>query len=725
MRTKSARLDQILMSLGLVDEDQVRRALRRQQVEGGRFGQNLVALGSITERQLLLALAEQYNLTLVDLDEATVPVEVARRMPPEVVRSGQAIPLELDEGRGVVTLAVAHPADDALVERVKRALDVRTVRLRIAPDGAMAALGRRLGRILDGVEAAPADDGVAAGDPAGSGIALPELFGGAGPGDEAAPDPEAPHRIVVLVTSRASLRNFLPPILERDGTTLIPAGDAEEVKAALSRSDVEAVLVSDEMRETLSAWIRGGVVPRPAAEVVSFGSVGETLLANPVPYSATVGSLKRAVEALADARSARFQAAIPYGLVASDAAALGRRVGLSRVAVDALHLAAHLLLPAPFEPASGSIRWEHPFDDFASSLELARRIRFPWRLDGLVMAVYDLFVRRGRPDRHAGAPGVGVPAPDADARTGDPETLLAARVLAVAWYRNLCVLRTPDGSEEALIALRATLRSEMTPVATSAVVEAYLDIVQERGGPRGGGDDAKVLLVGGERLERALAPSLGRVGRESFTTDTLAEAQALMERHMPAALVIDGAEFPREVEKFSRVTKLDGSALIFVLTDVADPAIAMSLLEVGIDDVFTPPHDYDLIAARVNRAVRSRARTSGRDDPVAGQFSSDFEVFSFLDLVQMLSQGLKTVRIDLTRDDAQSAVLYMVNGRIVHASSGDLLGTEAVYEVIRWEDEGEFTVRQEDPARFPEATIALATDSLLMEGVRLLDESKR
>ena len=44
-------------------------------------------------------------------------------------------------------------------------------------------------------------------------------------------------------------------------------------------------------------------------------------------------------------------------------------------------------------------------------------------------------------------------------------------------------------------------------------------------------------------------------------------------------------------------------------------------------------------------------------------------------------------------------------------------------EVIRWEDEGEFTVREE--SEFPEDTIHKQTDAVLMEGLRQLDESKR
>jgi hypothetical protein len=148
----------------------------------------------------------------------------------------------------------------------------------------------------------------------------------------------------------------------------------------------------------------------------------------------------------------------------------------------------------------------------------------------------------------------------------------------------------------------------------------------------------------------------------------------------------------------------------------------LNLLDIGVDDVFGPPHDFDLVAARVNRAIRSRRRHTVPGAAAPGQFSATFEAFSFIDLVQMLGNGMKTVRVDLTRGDGRTAVLHLVNGRPVYAACGPLTGPAAVYEVITWDEDGEFTV-SEDPS-FPERNLEESTESLLMEGVRLLDESR-
>jgi hypothetical protein len=79
-------------------------------------------------------------------------------------------------------------------------------------------------------------------------------------------------------------------------------------------------------------------------------------------------------------------------------------------------------------------------------------------------------------------------------------------------------------------------------------------------------------------------------------------------------------------------------------------------------------------------------------------------------------------RIEGGRGDGEQAVVYTHLGRPVHAVAGDLLGEEAVFRVVSWEDDGGFLVHPE--AEAPAPTIHVATDAVLMEGCRRLDESK-
>ena len=90
--------------------------------------------------------------------------------------------------------------------------------------------------------------------------------------------------------------------------------------------------------------------------------------------------------------------------------------------------------------------------------------------------------------------------------------------------------------------------------------------------------------------------------------------------------------------------------------------------------------------------------------------------------MQTLSHSRKTARIEVRRGDGEQAVVFTDAGRMVHAIAGDLLGEEAVYRIISWEDDGGFVVHPE--AEAPAPTIHVATDAVLMEGCRRLDESR-
>jgi hypothetical protein len=696
---KTARLDQILLQLRLTDEEQITRALRRQKSHGGRLGMNLVQLGAITEEQLLMGLAEQFRVPTMEPKEGDIPPDLVERMPRDIVSDGVAVPLAWNEGARVLSLAVANPDDTVSLRRVREAFDAKAMRVALAPEGLLAALGRRLAPVLP-------EPVVEEGEHR---VRLPELFAvEAKPASTPDPTPEsAPgQRTVVMITAHASRKNFLPPVFEREGFALSVVSTRDEVADALANPRLHRVLLSDEMSADFAKWKEQGLVP-PKTDVVSFGNVADALLENPLQYAEMVRSLRSAVQALADYRSGELGVSPPYGLMATDIQALAGRLRMSRVATDALHLAGHLLLPPRTPQVPGSGVPMEPFGAFASSLELATRIRFPWSLDALLAACHRLYSGHADPSDPVGLTA---------------ETHLAAQILSLTWYRHNHVPAVAGTDEERMMALRSALRSMGGRLATQGLIEEYLALITERGGVEEDVGDRQVLLVGDERISRSLSPALARVGRETVATGDLADAQTMAERRTPGAIVLDHAAFPTHVDKFTRVTKLGGGALLFVLTDSTDPALVLNLLDVGVDDVFGPPHDYDLVAARINRAIRSRSRMGAADRAQAGQFSASFDVFGFLDLVQMLSQGMKSVRIDLSNGPSR-AVILMQKGRMVHAEAGGHVGPEAVYAVIRWEDEGDFVVKEENT--FPETTIVVPSESVLMEGLRLLDESKR
>jgi len=101
----------------------------------------------------------------------------------------------------------------------------------------------------------------------------------------------------------------------------------------------------------------------------------------------------------------------------------------------------------------------------------------------------------------------------------------------------------------------------------------------------------------------------------------------------------------------------------------------------------------------------------------------DLGELSLPDLVEMTSVGSKTGRLILHDEEgAVAGVLSFRDGRLVGARAGELTAERALYALLGLST-GEFDL---DPAAQPdEDEVSLPTQSLLMEGMRRLDETRR
>ena len=90
------RLGQILIDLGLIDEQQLATLLEEQVSRGGELvGKVGVSLGFFTDEQLGEALAEQWGTTFVTLYDRAISLEVLRLVSEPMAQLYRVIPLEL------------------------------------------------------------------------------------------------------------------------------------------------------------------------------------------------------------------------------------------------------------------------------------------------------------------------------------------------------------------------------------------------------------------------------------------------------------------------------------------------------------------------------------------------------------------------------------------------------------------------------------------------------
>src|SRR5580692_8576300 len=113
-------LGQLLMAKGVIQQEQLDRALDEQKRSGHQklLGEVMVELRICTEDQIVEALAQAYSVPYARISPRIADPKVIQVLPKEFLEKHQALPLYLVEG--VLTVAVPEPANVFLLEEIER-----------------------------------------------------------------------------------------------------------------------------------------------------------------------------------------------------------------------------------------------------------------------------------------------------------------------------------------------------------------------------------------------------------------------------------------------------------------------------------------------------------------------------------------------------------------------------------------------------------------------------
>jgi CheY-like chemotaxis protein len=106
-----------------------------------------------------------------------------------------------------------------------------------------------------------------------------------------------------------------------------------------------------------------------------------------------------------------------------------------------------------------------------------------------------------------------------------------------------------------------------------------------------------------------------------------------------------------------------------------------------------------------------------------GVIQGRLEEMSMIDLMQSLEMGQKSCRL-IVQQNGQQGELYFASGQCRDAKIGKVEGDEAVYKVVLW-TAGEFEIDFNAANASTRTTTTRSTTGLLMEAMRLMDESNR
>jgi len=105
----SRRLGDLLVAEGLIDREQLQRALLAQKGTTEKLGSLLVRLNLVNEDQLVGFLARQYGIPSVTLSQLDIDPDVLKLVPAQMARKYEIVPVE--RKANVLTLAMADPTN--------------------------------------------------------------------------------------------------------------------------------------------------------------------------------------------------------------------------------------------------------------------------------------------------------------------------------------------------------------------------------------------------------------------------------------------------------------------------------------------------------------------------------------------------------------------------------------------------------------------------------------
>ena len=126
------RLGDLLVHENIISSEQLDHALTDQKSSGRKLGDTLIALGFISEPQLLRFLAQQLNIPFLDIAQRQINAEQAQIIPETYARRYRAIVLEADENE--VLLGMSDPTDLGGLDQLGPLVAPRTIELAIVQE---------------------------------------------------------------------------------------------------------------------------------------------------------------------------------------------------------------------------------------------------------------------------------------------------------------------------------------------------------------------------------------------------------------------------------------------------------------------------------------------------------------------------------------------------------------------------------------------------------------
>jgi response regulator RpfG family c-di-GMP phosphodiesterase len=333
------------------------------------------------------------------------------------------------------------------------------------------------------------------------------------------------------------------------------------------------------------------------------------------------------------------------------------------------------------------------------TMQILRHVRFPWNLDSIISQHHEHYDGSGYPMGLKGR-----------------EISIGARIINVAdaYYAMITdrPYRRALEKDKAIAEIRKSAGSQFDP----EVVEVFLSIISQEASDT---TLKKRILIFERELNVAAMIKLGAASDdiEVIHATSSIEAISRMRQKEPQVIIADTdaleAETFMRFYQTARQTVAAGRHFLLIVPDKE----YLERFDGEVDYVVKPIH-MEQIIAKIRGLLSDMAEPTQREE-MRG-LNGNIEDFSLTDIIQILSLGLKTAKVEITRD-GEKGMLYLLRGKIIHASAGNRKGPEAFFELVKWE-RGNFFILHGQTTN--DVNVTLDTMHLLMEACTILDNNQ-
>jgi hypothetical protein len=704
-QTKKIRLDEILTQDGQITQAQIKDALLRQKMQGGKFGSQLLYHRFIDETTLVKALAKQYGCDGVILSDVVIPEAVVKFIPFKLAQSRKIIPFEYNTADNTLKIACADPTDMGLMGEIGFVVPGKKVKLYVAAELAIDTAINRfyLGRNVN------LQDSLL--------LEIPEDYVDS-KNDNA--DDKKPARgliskrkTILLISDEEFSGPLMQSILERDGYEVVLCESGDEVLLLTERKTYHTVLIKDSAYDKDSDIINKIRKSSPSASIRFFKTTASLIVNNDEIISID-DIFKRNLDLFLSLLHSKDNIQSSHSsAVGHYADRLCRKLGLSSrdrlLIVDAGYL--HDLARFYY----GDV----PASDNRAIIDLSRKLLesldYSPEITQLLAAMY----RNLNEEQYGGLPF--------DVLGGNILTMVDLFCENLPSDRRLTL--------DLFDAFKKRLRDYTGKLFLIEVVEPFIGLIQDEilnlqtGGPVG-----NVMLYSEDiELSRPLELRLLSEGFSLVVEHSQDKLAELYRRGLPDILILMAKGDQEIISGFlgSLIDKrLDiKSVPTFLLVSGCEPGKLAGLFDKGIEDIIAVTANHDILMVKLHKIIAKSGRQdnqSGSNQAGGGGTKGRLADMSLIDLLQALAPGRKTAKITLGESDtaAEKLVIYLNKGNIIFAQMGNLNGAEAIYEAMTWAN-GVWSIEPIAESNIPKPNNQLSNDAILMEGAYRLDEKMK